>query len=66
MIGDKIIGESITYAAYIKVNLRLEELLKEVGNDTHEDSPQMIEFLKVSDIIEQSLENNFPIGLATL
>ncbi len=48
------------------MNLRLEELLKEVGNDTHEDSPQMIEFLKVSDIIEQSLENNFPIGLATL
>ena len=66
LIDYKIIGESITYAAYIKANIRLEELLKEVGNDTLEDSPQMIELLKVNDIIEQYVENLFPIGLPTL
>tara|TARA_E500000318_G_C3542404_1_gene205199 strand:+ start:876 stop:1238 length:363 start_codon:yes stop_codon:yes gene_type:complete len=59
-------GKSITHAAYIKANLRLEELLKEVGNDTPEDSPEMVELLKISDIIEQYEEIHFPIGLPTL
>ncbi len=36
---------SVTHAAYAKANIRLEELLKEVGTDTPEDSPQMIELI---------------------
>ncbi|MFS4448704.1 helix-turn-helix domain-containing protein [Maribacter sp. 2307UL18-2] len=59
-------GKSITHEAYVKANLRLEELLNVVGNDTPEDSPEMVELLEVSDIIEQYEEIHFPIGLPTL
>jgi len=56
----------ITHKQYVKANLRLEELLKVVGNDTPEDSTEVIELLKVSDIIEQYEEIHFPIGLPTV
>jgi len=45
--------KTVTHAAYTKAYIRLEELLKVVGNDTPEDSPPMIDLLEVSDIIEQ-------------
>ncbi|MGK2861785.1 MAG: helix-turn-helix domain-containing protein [Chitinophagaceae bacterium] len=58
--------KTITHSEYIKANLRLEELLKLVGNDTPEDAPEMKELLKVSDIIENYEEIYFPIALPTL
>lgn len=58
--------ETITHRQYLEANIRLEELLKEISNDTPENSPQMIDLLKVSDIIEKYEEIHFPMGLPTL
>ncbi|MGO2357227.1 helix-turn-helix domain-containing protein [Mesonia sp.] len=58
--------ETVTHKAFVKANIRLEKLLKEVDNDTSEDAPLMIELLEVSDIIEQYEEAHYPIGLPTL
>lgn len=57
---------AVTHELYVKANIRLEELLKVVGNDTPDDSPQMLELLKVSDIIQQYEEIHYPIGLPSL
>ncbi len=57
---------TISHKQYVKANLRLEELLKEVDNNTPEDSPSSKELIEVSDIIEQYEEIHFPMGLPTL
>lgn len=59
-------GKLIKHAAYVKANLRLEELIDVVNDDTPTDDPLAIEFLEISDIIEQYEEIHFPIGLPTL
>ncbi|WP_246139155.1 helix-turn-helix domain-containing protein [Gelidibacter salicanalis] len=58
--------KSVTHKEYIAANIRLEALLKEVGNDAPEDDPRIIELLEVSDIIEHYEEMHFSIGLPTL
>ncbi|MEM1340025.1 MAG: helix-turn-helix domain-containing protein [Bacteroidota bacterium] len=57
---------TISHKQYVEANLRLEELLKEVDNNTPEDSPLSKELIGVSDIIEQYEEIHFPMGLPTL
>lgn len=58
--------KTITHEEYAKANIRLEELLKVVGNETPKHSPLMKELIEVSDIIEQYEEIHFPIGLPSL
>lgn len=58
--------ENITEKEYLKANDRLEELLKQVGNDTPDDSPLLIELSNVSDTIEQYEEIHYPMELPTL
>ena len=43
----------ITHAQYVKANLRLEELINLVDDNTHSDDPWAKEFLLISDIIEE-------------
>ena len=57
---------AISHKQYVEANLRLEELLKEVDNNTPEDSLLSKELIEVSDIIEQYEEIHFPMGLPTL
>ena len=57
---------TISHKQYVEANLRLEELLKEVDNNTPEDSPLSKELIEVSDIIEHYEEIHFPMGLPTL
>ena len=57
---------AISHKQYVEAILRLEELLKEVDNNTSEDSPMSKELIEVSDIIEQYEEIHFPMGLPTL
>ena len=57
---------AISHKQYVEANLRLEELLKKVDNNTPEDSPLAQELIEVSDIIELYEEVHFPIGLPTL
>ena len=59
-------GKSMTHAAYVKANLRLEELIAIVDDNTPTDDPLAKEFLEVTDIIEQYEEIHFPVGLPTL
>ncbi|MEO5788927.1 MAG: helix-turn-helix domain-containing protein [Gelidibacter sp.] len=56
----------ITHEEYVKANLRLEELVDIVDDDTPLDDPLAKEFMKISDIIECYEEIHFPIGLPTL
>lgn len=56
----------ISHEAYIKANLRLEELIDVVDDNTPTDDPLAKEFMNISDIIEQYEEIHFPIGLPTL
>ena len=58
--------KSITHSAYVKANLRLEELVDIVDDNTPADDPMAKEFMKITDIIEQYEEIHFPIGLPTL
>ena len=57
---------TISHKQYVEANLRLEELLNEVNDNTPEDSPLTKELIEVSDIIEQYEEIHFPMGLPTL
>lgn len=59
-------SKSISHEAYIKANLRLEELIDVVDDNTPMDDPLAIEFMNISDIIEQYEEIHFPVGLPTL
>ena len=54
---------TISQKQYVKANLRLEELLKKVNDDTPKSSPILHELIEVSDIIESYEEIHFPIGL---
>ncbi|MBO3100255.1 MULTISPECIES: hypothetical protein [Gelidibacter] len=56
----------VTHKECIAANIRLEALLKKVGNDTLEDAPQMKELLEVSDLIEHYEEIYFNFGLPFL
>jgi len=56
----------ITQEAYIKANLRLEEILNLVDDNTPETDPLAIELMEVSDIIESYEEKHHPIGLPSL
>ena len=56
---------TISHKQYVEANLRFEELLKEVDNNTLEDSSLSKELIEVSDIIERYEEFHFPMGLPT-
>lgn len=58
--------KTVTHKDYVKANIRLETLLKEVDNDTPEDAPQMKELLEVSDLIEHYENLHFSMGLPSL
>ena len=58
--------ENTTHQQYVHANLRLEELLKEIGDHNPEDAPIMMELAEVSDLIEKYEEVHFPIGMPTL
>ncbi len=45
--------KAITYKKYVKANLRLEELIDVVDDNTPLDDPLAKEFLRISDIIEE-------------
>lgn len=59
-------GNLITHEEYAKANLRLEELIDIVDDNTPMENPLAKEFIKISDIIQQYEEIHFPIGLPTL
>ena len=54
-------NKTITHEQYLKANLRLEELLNVVDDNTPMDSPLGKEFLKVSDIIEEYESIHYPM-----
>lgn len=56
----------ITATEYAKANIRLEELINLVDENTPKTSPLVIELIKVSDLIEAYEEVHFPIGLPSL
>ncbi|UII79896.1 type II toxin-antitoxin system HigA family antitoxin [Flagellimonas sp. CMM7] len=56
----------ITHKEYVEANLRLEELIDVVDDNTPTDNPLAKEFMEVTDIIEQYEEIHFPMGLPTL
>lgn len=56
----------ITHKQYAKANLRLEELIKLVDDNTSWENPLSKELIEVSNIIEQYEEIHFPIGLPSL
>lgn len=53
--------KTITHKQYLKANLRLEELIYNVDDNTPSDSPLAKEFLKVSDIDEEYEPNHYPM-----
>lgn len=59
-------GNNITHEAYVKANIRLEELINVVDDTTPERDPLAIELVKVSDIIEAYEERHHSMGLPSL
>lgn len=57
---------TISHRQYLKANMRLEELLNEVDDNTPKNSPLSKKLIEVSDAIEQYEEIHFPMGLPTL
>lgn len=57
---------TITHKQYLKANLRLENLIDLVDDNTPLDDSLAKEFIEISVIIEQYEEIYFPIGLPTL
>ncbi|TLF44576.1 helix-turn-helix domain-containing protein [Maribacter aurantiacus] len=55
-----------SHKEYVKANLRLEELIKVVDDNTPFENPLTKEFLEVSNIIEQYEEVHYSIGLSSL
>ncbi len=53
--------KTISHKQYLKANLRLEELITVVTDNTPLDSPLAKEFLKVSDIVEEYESIHYPI-----
>ncbi len=58
--------ENITHQAYVNANIRLEELINLVTDETQSNNPLAIEFLKVTSIIETYEKIHFPIELPDL
>lgn len=56
----------ITHEAYVKANIRLEQLLDIVDDSTPKTDPLAIELMEVADIIEAYEEKHYPIGLPSL
>jgi HTH-type transcriptional regulator/antitoxin HigA len=57
---------NITHEAYVKANIRLEELINLVDDTTPETDPQAVELMEVSDIIEIYEDQHHSIGLPSL
>jgi HTH-type transcriptional regulator/antitoxin HigA len=57
---------TITLEEYAKANIRLNEMIDLVNDETPKDNPLMIEFLKVSEIIESYEKEHFPIDFPDL
>lgn len=57
---------NVTATEYAKANIRLEELINLVDENTPKTSPSVIELIEVSDLIEAYEEVHFPIGLPSL
>ncbi|WP_194526919.1 hypothetical protein [Zobellia roscoffensis] len=54
-------NSKITKELYNRANIRLEELINVVNNNTPLDSPLAKEFLKVSNIIEEYESIHYPM-----
>lgn len=58
--------KNITHEAYVRANIRLEELINQVDDNTPDTDPLAIELMEVSDIIEAYEEQHHAIGLPSL
>ena len=56
----------ITHEKYAKAQIRLEEIINIVDDNTPEDHPVVQELIEVSNLIEKYEEEHFPIGLPSL
>ncbi len=56
----------ITHEEYVKAQLRLEDIIDVVNDNTPDDNPVLQELIKVSDIIEAYEKEHYPIGLPSL
>jgi HTH-type transcriptional regulator/antitoxin HigA len=56
----------ITQEEYVKANIRLEELIDVVDDNSPETDPLAIELIKASDLIEAYEEIHHPVGLPSL
>jgi len=59
-------GKNITHKAYVRANIRLEELINQVDDNTPDTDLLAIELMEVSDIIEAYEEQHHAIGLPSL
>jgi HTH-type transcriptional regulator/antitoxin HigA len=57
---------TITIEDYTKANIRLNELIDLVNDETSENDPIMVEFLKISEMIENYEKEHFPIDYPDL
>jgi HTH-type transcriptional regulator/antitoxin HigA len=57
---------TIRFEEYAKANIRLNEMIDLVNDETPENDPLMVEFLKVSEIIESYEKEHFPIDYPDL
>ena len=58
--------EYIEHEVYINANIRLEELIDIVTDETLENDPLAIEFLDLTKIIQSYEAIHFPVGMPTL
>jgi HTH-type transcriptional regulator/antitoxin HigA len=58
--------KNITHQEYVKANIRLEELIDLVDDNTPKSDSLAIEFMQFSNLIEAYEEIHFPIGLPSL
>lgn len=56
----------VTHEAFVKAQLRLEEIIDLVDDYTPEDNPILRELVEVSSVIEAYEQEHFPIGLPSL
>ena len=57
---------SITLEEYTKANIRLNEMIDLVNDETSEDDPLMVEFLNITEIIETYEKEHFQIDYPDL
>jgi HTH-type transcriptional regulator/antitoxin HigA len=53
--------KNITHEAYIKANIRLNELIEVVTDETPEKAPLALEFIEITSIIESYEKIHFPL-----